>query len=618
MKLKLLLALVAATLLLTACPRTPTPPTPEPGDAEVRALHGVADAPTVDVLVDGEVVLEEVAYKEGSGYLSLTEGEREVQVTVAGDAEAVVLEEVLELAADARYTLIVLGEAAEESEFPIEALVLEDTTEAPEEGNIKVRVVHGVPGAPNVDVYVTGPAGELADPVLTDVPYKGFNEVYLEVPGGDYRIRLTAAGDESVLYDSATVTLAANAVYTIVALPETDEEALSPVTLVVLSSGELPPVAELPDQTPPPTPETGLELTATVGFSADSCATTTSVVASEGQEVFFCYTVTNTGEVTIPLHNLADEVSGVILRDFEFELEPGASVNTVEAGLTIRAILEETTVNRAVWDGYVGTTRVATAEASTTVTVVGEDDEPPFEYAAVAGTFVGGSNLPTVDSFDGNLLLIGIRNFDGTPIEQQVVVNITVPGIGAFAYTFDPNEAEEGVIGLIIRDFESGLGPMAMSSADATRALSQHLGVPIDIVTLEPQLSVQAAVGGEFVFAFPGQTLTRTVDAGAKLTVPVVTEVTLDEARETLTVTFESAGENVSYQVSAFGRGMNAHRGTAEADASPATVTLSGALEEEEPYVVDLLAVRGGGNLFAETVSQLDVGTYLYYSEHAE
>jgi hypothetical protein len=737
MKLKLLLALVAATLLLTACPRTPAPPAP--GDAEVRALHGVADAPSVDVLVDGEVVLEEVVYKEGSGYLSVTEGEREVQVTVAGDAEAVVLEEVLELAANARYTLIVLGEAAEESEFPIEALVLEDTTEAPEEGNIKVRVVHGVPGAPNVDVYVTGPAGELADPVLEDVPYKGFNEAYLEVPGGDYRIRLTAAGDESVLYDSATVTLAANAVYTLVALPETEPEALSPVTLVVLSSGELPPVGELPDQTPPPAPGVGLSLTATVGTEAGVCAEQSEITVDEGTEVFYCYTITNTGEVTIPLHNLADEVSGVILRDFAFELEPGASVNTVQAGLTlgavleettvnravwdgfignrrvasaeasttvnvtplpepevglslsatvgteagvcaeqseitvgestevfycytitntgevtiplhnladevsgvilrdfafelepgasvntveaeltISAVLEETTVNRAVWDGFIGNRRVASAEASTTVTVVGEDDEPPFEYAAVAGTFVGGSNLPTVGSFDGNLLLIGIRNFDGTPIEQQVVVNITVPGIGAFAYTFDPNEAEEGVIGLIIRDFESGLGPMAMSSADATRALSQHLGVPIDIVTLEPQLSVQAAVGGEFVFAFPGQTLNRTVDAGAKLTVPAVTEVTLDEARETLTVTFESAGENVSYQVSAFGRGMNAHRGSTEVDASPATVTLSGALEEEEPYVVDLLAVRGGGNLFAETVSQFDVGAYLYYSEHAE
>ena len=604
MKLRLLLALVAATLLLTACPRTPTPPTPEPGEAQLRALHGVADAPNVDILVDGEVVLEGVAYKQGSGYLSVEEGEQSVQVTATGDAEAVVLEETLELAADAAYTLVVLGEAAEESEFPVEALVLEDTTEAPGAGNVKVRVVHGVPGAPNVDVYVTAPAGELAEPVLTDVAYKGFSE-YLEIPGGDYRIRLTAAGDETVLYDSATVTLAANAVYTLVALPETNEEALSPLTLVVLSSGELPPVDELPDQTPPPAPEAGLELTATVGTSADACATTTSIVAAEGQEVFFCYTITNTGEVTIPLHSLADEVSGVILRDFAFELEPGASVNTVQAGVTISAVLEETTVNRAVWDGYVNTTRVATAEASTTVTVVGEDDEPPFDYAVAAGTFVGDSNSATVGPFDGNAILIGIRKFDGSPIEQEVVVNITVPGIGAFPYTFDPDEAVGGVIALILHDFEESLEPTML----------QGLGVPVKSLALEPQLAVQAAVGGEFVFAFPGETLTRTVDADAKLTVPAVTEVTLDEARETLTVAFESAGESVSYQVSAFGRGMNAHSGTTEVDASPATVTLSGALEEEEPYVVDLLAVRGGGDLFAETVSQFDVGAYLHYSE---
>jgi hypothetical protein len=605
MKLKLLLALVAATLLLTACPRTPTPPTPEPGEAQLRALHGVADAPNVDILVDGEVVLANVAYKQGSGYLSVEEGEQAVQVRASGDAEAVVLAETLELAAGAAYTLIVLGEAAEDSDFPIEALLLEDSTEAPDAGNLKVRVVHGVPGAPNVDVYVTGPAGELVDPVLEDVSYKGFNEEYLEVPGGDYRIRLTAAGDEAVLYDSATVTLAANAVYTLVALPETDEGALSPLTLVVLSSGELPPVDELPDQTPPPASEAGLELTATVGASADTCATTTSIVAAEGQEVYFCYTITNTGEVTIPLHSLADEVSGVILRDFAFELEPGASINTVQAGVTISAVLEETTVNRAVWDGYVGSTRVATAEASTTVTVVGEDDEPPFDYAVAAGTFVGDSNSATVGPFDGNALLIRIRNLDGSPIEQEVVVNITVPGIGAFPYTFDPDEAVGGVVALILHDFEESLEPTML----------QGLGVPVKSLALEPQLAVQAAVGGEFVFAFPGETLTRTVDADAKLTVPTVTEVTLDEARETLTVAFESAGEGVSYQVSAFGRGMNAHSGTTEVDASPATVTLSGALEEEEAYVVDLLAVRGGGDPFDETVSQFDVGAYLHYSE---
>jgi hypothetical protein len=734
MNLRSLLALSALTLLLTACPRPPTPVAP--ADAALRALHGVADAPNVDVLIDGEAVLEDVAYKAGSGYLNLSEGERQLTVTAASDPEAVVLEAALELVGERAYTVIVLGEAAEETDFPIEALVLDDTTTAPEEGNIKVRVVHGVPGAPNVDVYVTTPAGQLADPTLEDVAYKGFNEEFLEITGGDYRVRLTAAGETDVIYDSATITLAAGGIYTIVALSETDPEAQSPITLVVLQTGELPPVNELPDQTPPPDPSFGLELVATVGTEAGVCATESEITVLEGTEIFYCYTITNTSEVTIPIHDLADEVFGVILRDFEFELEPGASIDTVTADLTLNTTLAETTVNNAVWDGFVEDRRVATAEAATTVnvtplnyelaltaTVGTEPDEcasesdlelvangpqtvyycytitntgnatiplhnledevvgiilrdfefelepgasvntvgaglmldatldadtantavwegfvgdrrvataeaattvtfvPPFEFAAAAGTVVGDSNNPTISAFDGNLLLVGIRNFDASPIEQEVVVTITVPSLGSFDYLFDPTQATEGIVALLIRDFEADFSSMSASDDALAQALRQVLTIPVEVVTIErPAFSPQAAVGGEFVFAFPGQTITRTVDADAKLTVPEVTDVTLNDERDELTVDFASAGSDVSYQLVAFGRGNNAYVGTTSSDSASATVTLSGALEEDEPYVVEVTATQPASfdpaTLFdIDNPLQPNLAQYLHYSE---
>lgn len=360
-------------------------------------------------------------------------------------------------------------------------------------------------------------------------------------------------------------------------------------------------------------PGFGLSLTATVGTVAGECATESQITAIAGsvQTVFYCYTITNTGEVAIPLHTLADTQFGVILRDFAFDLAPGASVNTVAAGVTLSTTLTTTTVNSAVWEGFIGDRRVASAEAQTTVTFV-----PPLEYGALAGTFVANSNSPTISAFDGNILFIGIRNFDGTPITESVVVNITVPDIGSFPYTFDPNEAIEGVIGFIIRDFAAGLGPAAAGDNGIAQALSRSLGIPVEVVTLErPAFAPQAAVGGEFVFSFPGQTITRTVNAAAKLVVPAVTNVVLNDARTELTVTFNESGAGVGYLLTAFGRGLNAHTGSTPATSSPAIITLSGALEPGERYVVDVTAVRGEVLDLFGAPQQIDIGQHLHYSE---
>ena len=46
----------------------------------VRVLHASPDAPNVDVLVDGNAVLTNVAFQQGSGYLQLDSGRRNVKV----------------------------------------------------------------------------------------------------------------------------------------------------------------------------------------------------------------------------------------------------------------------------------------------------------------------------------------------------------------------------------------------------------------------------------------------------------------------------------------------------------------------------------------------------------
>ncbi len=205
----------------------------------VRVLHGSPDAPSVDVLVDGSAALTGVPYKTGSAYLEVEAGTRNVQVTAAGDASAVVIDENVVIEADSFYTVI-----AANTLDNIEALVLEDDRTPPPSGTLKIRAVHGSPSAGNVDIYVTAPDAPLGSPTLGNVAFKDVGG-YLNVPGGDYRVRITPAGESTVVYDSGSLSLSAGAILTVVALDSTDAESGSPVTLVALTGQDSDPSFEI-------------------------------------------------------------------------------------------------------------------------------------------------------------------------------------------------------------------------------------------------------------------------------------------------------------------------------------------------------------------------------------
>jgi hypothetical protein len=62
-----------------------------------------------------------------------------------------------------------------------------------------VRVFHGAPSAPAVDVYVTAPGANInaAEPVLSNVPFGAISD-YLTVPAGSYDVKVTVAGTKTV------------------------------------------------------------------------------------------------------------------------------------------------------------------------------------------------------------------------------------------------------------------------------------------------------------------------------------------------------------------------------------------------------------------------------------
>jgi hypothetical protein len=80
--------------------------------------------------------------------------------------------------------------------------------------------------------------------------------------------------------------------------------------------------------------------------------------------------VTNTGNVAFGLHTLTDDVLGTIFTGLAYNLAPGASVNTVAAGLSIPYVANANTTNVGTWLAYNATGGQAQASSTATVNVI--------------------------------------------------------------------------------------------------------------------------------------------------------------------------------------------------------------------------------------------------------
>ena len=211
MKGLLKLSLLVATLGLAACDSddpAPIPPGsggPLPEIFQLQVLHASPDAPAVDVLVNGAAALSGVDYKIGSGTIPLAEGTYTIQVDgITPGGPATVIGPVdLTFAADTQYSIVAVGDVAS-----IEPVILEQPVGDIAAGNARLRVLHAAPMAPQVDVYATAPGADLAanSPVGTFSFKEDLGPV--QVPAGDYQIRVTLANDPgAVVFDAGTISL---------------------------------------------------------------------------------------------------------------------------------------------------------------------------------------------------------------------------------------------------------------------------------------------------------------------------------------------------------------------------------------------------------------------------
>ena len=229
MKYSPLLAVAIAALFVVGCDDDDEPTT------QLQAVHASPDAPLANVIVNSQARWTGVDYAQASGYVSVSEGQTSVQVDVQlpGEAVATVIpQSQFNLSKDLDYTVMVVGDA-DGSNNPVEALVVtRPAAGTATSSSLDVQVVQAATGVGDVNLYVTGPSDPLGAPLGT-LAYKDFTDV-LNIPAGQYRVRLETVTGSAIAFDSGEITLSGGSELTIAAVPRADSNSTSPVKLKVM------------------------------------------------------------------------------------------------------------------------------------------------------------------------------------------------------------------------------------------------------------------------------------------------------------------------------------------------------------------------------------------------
>lgn len=160
--------------------------------AQLRVLHAAPDVPAVTVYVNGKAAVPSLGTLASTPYLSLPAGTYRVAVSLQGQPEsAAALRATITLKDKQRYTATARGLLSAKT---AELALIRDMRVAPGRGVAAIRVAHLSPDAPNVDVWVN------AKRVLRNVPYEAVSN-YLRLKPGQYRIRITATGTTTTVFD---------------------------------------------------------------------------------------------------------------------------------------------------------------------------------------------------------------------------------------------------------------------------------------------------------------------------------------------------------------------------------------------------------------------------------
>lgn len=210
------LAAVAIGLLAIAgCDNKVTDPRPTE-TAKLRLVHGGSENVALNLKVDGQVVVQNLAATAISQFATVRAGSRSVEVTVSGTGQTLITRDVT-LEAGKEYSLLISGTlSAPEDRFA------SDTAYIPLPGKVKIRVLHAAPNAPPLDVYLTAPGADLAtsfklvEPFAYNLADTAMFPGFAERDPGTWQVRFTDDNTTNVVLDTGPFETVAGQIITVI------------------------------------------------------------------------------------------------------------------------------------------------------------------------------------------------------------------------------------------------------------------------------------------------------------------------------------------------------------------------------------------------------------------
>ncbi|MGD2128973.1 MAG: DUF4397 domain-containing protein [Lysobacterales bacterium] len=201
--------------------------------AHFAPFAGVEESTAVDVVVNGQTALTDVSFKDFTAYLDFEPGNATVDIIPVGATEPAISGEFM-LEDGKHYTVLATGNGTTQ---PLELWALLDDVDAPEAGNLNLRIVHAAPFAADLastEVSIRTDGGDLVNG-LTGVPYGG-NSDFFQIPAGNYDLKVSSNDGSVNFIDIDPVDLPEDADITVFAVGDGINQ---PLAVIALPVGEL-------------------------------------------------------------------------------------------------------------------------------------------------------------------------------------------------------------------------------------------------------------------------------------------------------------------------------------------------------------------------------------------
>jgi hypothetical protein len=196
-------------------------------DAQARFVHASPDAPAVDIIADGQVIISNLAYPNVTQYVALPAGGTCVAIAGTGTTTPVVPAALLNLQSATRQTVVILGQAAGTPALSV--AVFSDDTAPPAADMAKLRVIHASPDVGGVDVL----SGDTT--IVTNLAFGAASD-FIEVPAGTLALRVNQTGTTTTALGPIDLTLSGGQIVTLVVRGRSADNTLG-LTLVSEVSG---------------------------------------------------------------------------------------------------------------------------------------------------------------------------------------------------------------------------------------------------------------------------------------------------------------------------------------------------------------------------------------------